>query len=109
MSRQIVGNFRRCRKFRQTRNCAGCHLKLRWPTAWLCSAQRLMNLKQLMYFQGVAAHGCITTAAARANVAQSALSSQVAALEADLGVKLLIRHSRGVTLTRSGEVLLERA
>jgi LysR family nitrogen assimilation transcriptional regulator len=68
-----------------------------------------MNLKQLMYFQGVAAHGCITTAAARANVAQSALSSQVAALEADLGVKLLIRHSRGVTLTRSGEVLLERA
>jgi LysR family transcriptional regulator, nitrogen assimilation regulatory protein len=68
-----------------------------------------MNLKQLRYFQSVAAHGCITTAAARANIAQSALSSQVAALEADLGVKLLIRHSRGVTLTRSGEVLLERA
>jgi LysR family transcriptional regulator, nitrogen assimilation regulatory protein len=68
-----------------------------------------MNLKQLMYFQSVATHGCITAAAARANVAQSALSSQIAALEADLGVKLLVRHSRGVTLTRSGEVLLERA
>ena len=68
-----------------------------------------MNLKQLMYFQSVAAHGCITTAAARANVAQSALSSQIAALEADLGVKLLLRHSRGVTLTSSGEVLLGRA
>jgi LysR family transcriptional regulator, nitrogen assimilation regulatory protein len=68
-----------------------------------------MNLKQLMYFQSVATHGCITTAAARANVAQSALSSQIAALEADLGVKLLVRHSRGVTLTSSGEVLLERA
>jgi LysR family transcriptional regulator, nitrogen assimilation regulatory protein len=68
-----------------------------------------MNLKQLMYFQGVATHGCITKAAARANVAQSALSSQIAALEADLGVKLLVRHSRGVTLTLSGEVLLERA
>jgi LysR family nitrogen assimilation transcriptional regulator len=68
-----------------------------------------MNLKQLTYFQGVATHGCITKAAARANVAQSALSSQIAALEADLGVKLLVRHSRGVTLTSSGEVLLERA
>jgi LysR family nitrogen assimilation transcriptional regulator len=68
-----------------------------------------MNLKQLAYFQGVAAHGCITTAAARANVAQSALSSQIAALEAELGVQLLVRHSRGVTLTRPGEVLLERA
>jgi LysR family nitrogen assimilation transcriptional regulator len=68
-----------------------------------------MNLKQLVYFQSVAAHGCITTAAARANIAQSALSSQIAALESDLGVKLLVRHARGVTLTRSGEVLLERA
>jgi LysR family transcriptional regulator, nitrogen assimilation regulatory protein len=68
-----------------------------------------MNLKQLMYFQSVATHGCITAAAARANVAQSALSSQIAALEADLGVKLLVRHSRGVKLTSSGEVLLERA
>jgi LysR family transcriptional regulator, nitrogen assimilation regulatory protein len=68
-----------------------------------------MNLKQLAYFQGVAAHGCITTAAARANVAQSALSSQIAALEAELGVQLLVRHSRGVTLTRPGEILLERA
>jgi LysR family transcriptional regulator, nitrogen assimilation regulatory protein len=68
-----------------------------------------MNLKQLKYFQGVATHRCITTAAAHANVAQSALSSQIAALEADLGVQLLVRHSRGVSLTRSGEVLLERS
>src|SRR5271165_3332046 len=71
--------------------------------------QRPMNLKQLMYFQSVATHGSITAAAARANIAQSALSSQIAALEADLGVKLLVRHSRGVTLTPSGKVLLERA
>lgn len=68
-----------------------------------------MNLKQLVHFQNVATHGCITSAAAHANIAQSALSSQIAALEADLGVQLLVRHSRGVTLTRAGEVLLDRA
>lgn len=68
-----------------------------------------MNLKQLMHFQSVAAHGCITTAAARCNIAQSALSSQIAALEADLGVQLLVRHARGVSLTPSGEVLLGHA
>jgi LysR family nitrogen assimilation transcriptional regulator len=68
-----------------------------------------MNLKQLTHFQSVASHGCITTAAARCNIAQSALSSQIAALEADLGVQLLIRHARGVSLTPCGEVLLAHA
>lgn len=68
-----------------------------------------MNLKQLTYFQSVASQGCITTAAARMNVAQSALSHQIASLETDLGVQLLVRHARGVTLTRSGEVLLDHA
>lgn len=68
-----------------------------------------MNLKQLVHFQNVATHGCITTAAARCNIAQSALSSQIAALEADLGVQLLFRHARGVTLTPCGEVLLDHA
>ena len=68
-----------------------------------------MNLKQLVHFQNVATHGCITTAAARGNIAQSALSSQIAALEADLGVQLLFRHARGVTLTPCGKVLLDHA
>lgn len=68
-----------------------------------------MNLKQLVHFQNVATHGCITTAAARGNIAQSALSSQIAALEADLGVQLLFRHARGVTLTPCGEILLDHA
>lgn len=68
-----------------------------------------MNLKQLTYFQSVASQGCITTAADHMNVAQSALSHQIASLEADLGVQLLIRHARGVTLTRPGEVLLDHA
>lgn len=68
-----------------------------------------MNLKQLTYFQSVASQGCITTAANHMNVAQSALSHQIASLEADLGVQLLIRHARGVTLTRPGEVLLDHA
>ncbi len=68
-----------------------------------------MNLKQLAYFQSIATHWCITTAAGRCNVAQSALSSQIAALEADLGVQLLVRHARGVTLTPCGQILLDHA
>src|SRR4051812_19170239 len=68
-----------------------------------------MNLKQLVHFQQVASHGCISAAAVRCNIAQSALSSQIAALEADLGVQLLVRHARGVTLTACGEILLDHA
>jgi LysR family transcriptional regulator, nitrogen assimilation regulatory protein len=68
-----------------------------------------MKLKQLQHFQSIASHGSITTAAAHCNIAQSALSSQIAALEADLGVQLLVRHARGVSLTPCGEILLGHA
>lgn len=64
-----------------------------------------MNLHQLKSFLAVAQHGQIFRAAEELHVSQPALSRQMAALESDIGVPLLERHARGVTLTRAGEAL----
>ena len=42
-------------------------------------------------------------------MAQPALSQQIAHLEAELGVRFLDRHSRGVNLTESGKLFLSHA
>jgi DNA-binding transcriptional LysR family regulator len=64
---------------------------------------------QLRYFVTVAEEGQITRAAEKLYIAQPALSQAIAQLEADLGVELLERHPRGVTLTPAGEAFLEKA
>jgi DNA-binding transcriptional LysR family regulator len=58
---------------------------------------------QLQYFVTVAEEGQITRAARKLHIAQPALSQSIAQLEARIGLKLLDRHARGVTLTRAGE------
>jgi DNA-binding transcriptional LysR family regulator len=63
----------------------------------------------LDYFVAVAEEGQITRAAARLHVAQPALSQAMAQLESELGVTLLERHARGVTLTAAGEAFLPKA
>ena len=68
-----------------------------------------MDLRQLQYFSRIADSGSFREAAERANVAQSALSRHVRALEDELGVKLFERHARGIRLTPSGEKLKLRA
>jgi LysR family nitrogen assimilation transcriptional regulator len=68
-----------------------------------------VDLKQLRYFMRVSELGSFTRAAAELRVAQSALSYQIGELEAELGVSLLNRHSRGVSLTDAGAAVLERA
>lgn len=55
-----------------------------------------MNLRQLKYFVGVIEAGNMTRAAEQLHVAQTALGMQIRQLEEDLGVALLVRHSRGV-------------
>jgi LysR family transcriptional regulator, nitrogen assimilation regulatory protein len=72
-------------------------------------AHRIMNLRQLRYFIGVVEAGNMTRAAESMNVAQTALSMQVRQLEEDLGVPLLVRHSRGIEPTDAGKVLHARA
>ena len=55
-----------------------------------------MTLRQLRYFVKIVELGNMTKAAESLFVAQPALGMQIRQLEEDLGVALLIRHSRGV-------------
>ncbi len=68
-----------------------------------------MQLHQLRYFVHVAELGSFSRAATCLNVTQPALSRQVNLLEQELGVRLLHRDGRGVSLTGSGSALFERA
>lgn len=67
-----------------------------------------MDLRQLRYFIAVATYRSVTAAAAELNVSQPALSTQIHNLERELGTILLDRHSRGVTLTEAGKLLMDR-
>lgn len=51
----------------------------------------------------------MTAAAEQLGLAQPALGSQIRQLEKELGVALLVRHSRGVSPTEAGRRLFERA
>jgi DNA-binding transcriptional LysR family regulator len=51
----------------------------------------------------------MTRAAQRLQLAQPALSQAIARLENQVGVKLLERHPRGVTVTEAGAAFLEKA
>jgi len=68
-----------------------------------------VELRQLEYFVAVAKHRHFGRAAEAVYVSQPALSQQVQRLEAELGIALLRRTSRGVELTPAGEDLLGRA
>ncbi|MFO1328458.1 MAG: LysR family transcriptional regulator [Rubrivivax sp.] len=63
----------------------------------------------LRLFVAVCEEGSLAAAAAREALVPSALSKRIAALEADLGVALLLRRRRGVAPTPAGEALLVRA
>ena len=66
-----------------------------------------MKLRHLRYFRAVANELNFTRAASRLRVAQSAVSSQIQDLENELGVVLLERSRRRVTLTAAGEAFVE--
>jgi DNA-binding transcriptional LysR family regulator len=68
-----------------------------------------MELRHLRYFLAVGEALNLTKAAARLRVAQPALSRQVHDLEDEIGVELLRRSPRGVTLTAEGRLFLEEA
>lgn len=68
-----------------------------------------MELRHLRYYVAVAEALNFTRAAARLRVAQPALSRQIRDLEDEVGVPLLRRGSRGVTLTPEGKFFLEAA
>jgi DNA-binding transcriptional LysR family regulator len=66
-----------------------------------------MELRHLRYFLVVGEVLNFTKAAARLRVAQPALSRQVQNLEDEIGVDLLRRSPRGVTLTAEGKLFLK--
>jgi DNA-binding transcriptional LysR family regulator len=68
-----------------------------------------MELRHLRYFVAIAEERSFTRAAERLWVAQPGLSTQMRRLEAELGIKLFERHTRGADLTRAGELFLDRA
>jgi len=68
-----------------------------------------MSPRQLRYFVAIARSGSISQAAAALHIAQPSLSQHMAAIEEELGVPLLSRHARGVTLTPAGQRLFDRA
>lgn len=68
-----------------------------------------LDLRQLRYFVTVAHEGQMTRAAQRLQLAQPALSQAIARLETQVGVRLLDRHARGVTVTPAGAAFLEKA
>lgn len=66
-------------------------------------------LPRLMIFATVAQKKSFTEAAKHLNVSKSAVSQQISALEAELGVSLLNRTTRELSLTALGSTLLERS
>jgi DNA-binding transcriptional LysR family regulator len=68
-----------------------------------------ITLEQLQAFLRVVEHGSFARAAEGLGVQASAVSRRVAALEAQLGVPLLQRTTRRLSLTTAGQELLERA
>lgn len=64
-----------------------------------------MDLRQFRNFIAIVETGSLSRAAGRVRVAQPALSSQLAQLEAELGTQLVTRTRRGVVPTASGERL----
>jgi LysR family nitrogen assimilation transcriptional regulator len=68
-----------------------------------------LELRQLKYFIAIIESGSFSKAAIESHVVQSALSQQIAALETELEVQLLVRSAQGVTPTTAGQLFYQHA
>src|SRR6267154_2273784 len=69
----------------------------------------MLNVARLRVLREVAYRGSLSAAAEALSYTQSAISQQIATLEAETGMALLERHHRGVTLTAAGQTLVGHA
>ncbi|QAY75154.1 LysR family transcriptional regulator [Sphingosinicella sp. BN140058] len=68
-----------------------------------------MDIEELRTFVEVADAGGVTAAALRLGVSKSIVSRRLARLEADLGIQLLARTTRGAALTEAGVTFRDHA
>lgn len=68
-----------------------------------------LNLHHLRLFRATAREGTLTAAAKALNISQSAVSTQIKSLEADLGHDLFERRGRNLVLTEAGRIALDYA
>src|SRR5260370_23265843 len=69
----------------------------------------MLNVGRLRVLKEVAYRGSFSGAAEALSYSQSAVSQQIAALEAETGLTLVERHPRGVSLTAAGQALVRHA
>ncbi len=69
----------------------------------------MLNVGRLRVLTEVAYRGSFSAAAEALSYTQSAVSQQIATLEAETGATLLERHPRGVALTAAGQTLVGHA
>lgn len=69
----------------------------------------MLDTRRLQIFRTVAEHGSFTAAAEALFMTHSAVSQQMALLERQLAVSLMVRGPRGVELTGAGRLLADRS
>ena len=69
----------------------------------------MLSMARLRVLKEVAYRGSISATAEALSYTQSAISQQIATLEAETGMTLLERHPRGVSLTAAGQMLVGHA
>ena len=68
-----------------------------------------MKLEDLYYFREAIKYQSISVAAEKNFISQSTVSIAIKRLEEDLGVDLVKRSSKGVSLTKIGKEVLDKA
>ncbi len=73
------------------------------------SRMKNLTLRQLRLFEAVASHLSYSRAAEHMNLTQPAVSMQLQQLETELGLQLLVKTGKRVSLSQAGEEMLRQA